>query len=105
MGDCRENARIATATFGFKVAEPCALFNGPKIAKSFNPVRRVCNTNLPLTGTDPGRWQLWESQGILTATDFDLNSFVRWPFRWLFVEGGWDNKTTISVLCHDGTAI
>jgi len=80
MGDCRKDAGIATVAFGFKVAESCPFFDSSQIAEPLHPMWRVCNTNLPLTGTDPRRWQI-EVQDILTANDLDFNSLVRRPFR------------------------
>src|SRR5215469_18953384 len=104
MGDCRKDAGIATVAFGFKIAKPCPFFNSPQIAESLHPMWRVCNTNLPLTRTDPRRWQI-KVQDILTANDLDLNSLIRRPLRWLFVESGWDKKPPIRALCYDGAAI
>src|SRR5215469_8917554 len=103
MGDCRKDAGIATVAFGFKIAEPCPLFDSPQISESLHPMWWVCNTHLPLTGTHP-RWRDIEVQDILTANHLDLN-LVRRPFQWLFVEGGWDQKTSIRALCGDGATI
>jgi hypothetical protein len=104
MGDCPKDAGIATVAFGFKVAESCPFFDSSQIAEPLHPMWRVCNTNLPLTGTDPRRWQI-EVQDTLTANDLDFNSLVRRPFDDFLSKGDRDKKTPVRALCDDGAAI